>query len=205
MKECLEISGLKMLEGLVELINTKVEGANATLLIPGEDHTGDSSILVDSQKIVEVCSLLKNNEVCSLKVLQVISGVDYTDYIEVCYMLCNFDPKNLQDVILKVRLTDRENPKLKTITDLWLSANWQERECYDMLGVEFEGHPDHRRILCPDDWEGFPLRKDYVVQEVYRGMKVNPEDKMNTYDREFLTRQKDMEQELMDRSLEKGL
>ena len=77
--------------------------------------------------------------------------------------------------------------------DVYSAANWQERECYDMLGVRFKNHPDHRRILCPDDWEGFPLRRDYEAAKSYRGMEIYPDDKMNFEDREFAQKQKELE------------
>lgn len=192
-----------MLNDLITRINSKIPNAKASLQNPLEDGAGDSSVLIESDSIFDTCKYLKDEE--NFRVLEVISGVDYTEYIEVCYMLASFDLKASTQVILKVRLTDRENPRLKTVTDLWMAADWQERECYDMLGVSFDGHPDHRRILCPDDWEGFPLRKDYKVQEIYRGMAVNPESKMNLGVREFEQRHKDMEDELMKRSLERGL
>lgn len=80
--------------------------------------------------------------------------------------------------------------KVESVCDVWKSADFQERETYDMLGVEFIGHPDMRRILCPEDWEGFPLRKDYVVQEVYQGMEVNPAHKINQGDFDFMAKAK---------------
>jgi NADH-quinone oxidoreductase subunit C len=75
--------------------------------------------------------------------------------------------------VLKVELP-RDNPKIGTVEGVWAIANWHEREAFDMFGIRFEGHSDLRRILCPDDWEGYPLRKDYEQPETYRGMPVKP-------------------------------
>ena len=66
-------------------------------------------------------------------------------------------------------------PNMPTLSHLWGTANWQEREIYDLLGVNFVGHPDLRRILMPSDWEGYPLRKDYIAQEKYHGIGVKYE------------------------------
>ncbi|HEX3072861.1 MAG TPA: NADH-quinone oxidoreductase subunit C, partial [Ignavibacteriales bacterium] len=80
--------------------------------------------------------------------------------------------KHNHKVTLKV-YTERENPEIETVSFVWRTADWHEREAYDMLGIKFLHHPDLRRILLPDDWEaGSPLRKDFKVPEFYNGMKV---------------------------------
>jgi NADH-quinone oxidoreductase subunit C len=111
------------------------------------------------------------------------------DYMEVCYMLTNYDANAVRNVTIKVRVTDRINPTVDSIVDIYAGANFLEREVYDMFGIKFNNHPDLRRILCPDDWQGWPLRKDYVAQKDYNGMRVYPDDKMNMEDREFIVRQ----------------
>ncbi|GIK17567.1 MAG: NADH-quinone oxidoreductase subunit C [Planctomycetota bacterium] len=76
-----------------------------------------------------------------------------------------------QTWIFAVRLvTDRDAPSLPSVADVWPAADWHEREAYDLMGVVFDGHPDLRRILCPDDWEGHPLRKDYAYPMEYHGI-----------------------------------
>ena len=74
-------------------------------------------------------------------------------------------------LVLKIEL-DRTNPIVDSVSQLWRTADWHEREAYDFFGIQFHQHPDLRRILLPADWEGFPMRKDYQQQETYHGIKV---------------------------------
>lgn len=175
-----------MLKEIADYLNQNVEGCQAKAV--DEVEVGDGHVWVKPEKIYEVCQALAEKEPFDFNVLQVISGVDFPEKekIEVNYMLASFT-KNTEFILkTDVPRGDGGNlPKLRSVCDVWGSANFQERECYDMLGVEFEGHPDHRRILCPDDWEGHPLRKDYVVQEKYRDMVVNPPEKINNHDHHF--------------------
>lgn len=187
-----------------DYINQKVSGANAVVKSPSE-NVGDSSILVNESCLYSVMESLKNHPKYPFKVLQVISGVDYVDYIEVNYMIATFDPMSSIDLIIKVHLKDRMNPEVDSIVNLYKAANFQERECFDMFGVNFKNHPDLRRILCPYDWQGHPLRKDYVAPKYYNGMEVFPDDKMNSFDREFITTSKNQQEDLIKKSLAKGL
>lgn len=74
-------------------------------------------------------------------------------------------------------IVPRDHPEVPSVAHIWRTANWHEREAFDLLGIHFAGHPDLRRILLPADWEGHPLRKDYQEQSTYRGISVK-------YDRE---------------------
>lgn len=170
---------------IAEKLNSLVSGSNAVV---NTATVGDSSITVEAEKILEVCNALKTE---GFNVLQVITGTDYADRIELTYVLADYT-KNLE-LLLKVKLPRGEGqgnnrdtlPKINSVVSVWSSANFQERETYDMIGVNFVGHPDHRRILTPDDWQGYPLRRDYVVQEKYLDMVVNPPGKINTEDHFF--------------------
>ena len=127
-------------------------------------------IIIDADKINAVSLFLRDEESLQFDSLSCLSSVDLDkDNLAVVYDLYSFALNH--KLKLKV-IVPKENPVVKTVSDVWATADWHEREAYDMMGLIFEGHPDLRRILCPDDWEGYPLRKDYKVQEFYQGMKV---------------------------------
>jgi NADH-quinone oxidoreductase subunit C len=125
--------------------------------------------VVDPGAIVEVSRFLKSDSTLLMDHLELLGGVDFKDRIEVVYVVNSMSHHHRYT--LKCRLP-REEPKIQTVESIWPVANWHERETYDMFGVVFEGHSDLRRILCPDDWEGFPLRKDYKFPTRYRDMPV---------------------------------
>ena len=174
---------------LSDLINRNVSGAGAVAYLTNDPKKFDSSITVEASHVNKVIEFLKTNKETSFNALHCISGVDYMDHMEVCYMLTNYDPTAVRDVTVKVKVTDRVNPTVDSVVNVYAAANFLEREVYDMFGITFNNHPDMRRILCPDDWQGFPLRKDYVAQKDYNGMTVYPDNKMNMEDREFIVRQ----------------
>lgn len=177
-------------------LKQSVPMANAVL---NEVEVGDPSIIVDKELIVEVCKKLRDGK-AKFHSLQVISGVDYSDHVEVNYILANFLEGH--EMILKTKVakeTDSSKlPEIPSVTSVWSAANFQERETFDMLGVNFIGHPDLRRILCGDDWEGFPLRKDYVAAKEYHGMVIYPEAKSNKADIEYANEVKAQEKKKLE-------
>jgi NADH-quinone oxidoreductase subunit C len=124
---------------------------------------------VDPAGILEIGEFLRSDDRLSMDHLELLGGVDYKDRIELVYVL--YSMKHRHRYTLKCLLS-RETPVIHTVESLWKVANWHEREAYDMFGIVFEGHSDFRRILCPDDWEGYPLRKDYQAPKSYRDMPV---------------------------------
>lgn len=128
------------------------------------EFIGQLSVYVERERIVEVCDYLRQDEETSFNYLSDLTCVHYPERVdapfEVVYNL--FSISTNERVRLKVR-TD-ENTGVESVTGVWPSANWLEREVYDLFGVPFAGHPDLRRLLLPPDWEGHPLRKDYPLE-----------------------------------------
>lgn len=121
------------------------------------------SLVVSSADIFPVLKEIKENT--QYNFLADLTAVDYPERMEVVYHLMNIKDAGL----IRVKaLLDKADPKIDSVVFLWDTANVMERETYDLLGVIFEGHPDLKRILCPDDFEGHPLRKDYKVEPAVR-------------------------------------
>lgn len=126
---------------------------------------GEVTLTVAREHIVAVCEHLKGAPGFEFDMLSDICGADRgpeeEPRFEVNYHL--FSTKRFHRLRLKVLLNE-EDAKVQTVTGVWRTANWHERETFDLLGVVFEGHPDLRRILLPDDWQGHALRKDFPLR-----------------------------------------
>ena len=155
-----------------EEIISKIKAQFGDEKITELENCTPKGISIQTEDLIEIMTDLHNTEGFYFDSLSCLSGLDNgpeADTMEVIYNLYSI-PYN-QHLTVKVAL-ERKNPKLPSVESIWRTADWQEREAYDMYGIHFEGHPDLRRILMPADWEGSPLRKDYKQQEYYRGVKV---------------------------------
>jgi NADH-quinone oxidoreductase subunit C len=131
--------------------------------------TKDPFFKVKPDRWLEVARLLKSDPELAFDFFNNVTAVDWLKQgrIDVVYHFWSYSKKH--GCVVKAELP-RDNPKIASVTPLWKAADWNEREQYDLVGVEFLGHPDLRRIMMPDDWIGHPLRKDYKEQDAYRGM-----------------------------------
>lgn len=163
-----------------ELGSDKIVAANLDALDPWIE------VAVDA--ILDVVSTLKTDERFQFDHLNNLCGVDYLEpdpkkakkfthepHLEVVYHLSSIKLKHR--LTLKVKLPrwkdDREGelPEISTVSEIWPIADWHEREAYDLFGIRFVNHPNLRRILCPEDWVGYPLRKDYEFPLEYHGIR----------------------------------
>ncbi|MEW6418860.1 MAG: NADH-quinone oxidoreductase subunit C [Nitrospirota bacterium] len=123
------------------------------------------SVIVKKGRILGICKYLHDEPTLCLDHLQDLCGVDYhgkkEPRFEVVYNL--YSIKYRHRIRLRAQVP-ADDPSIKTVTSIWAGANWHERECFDMFGIIFKEHPDLRRILLPEDWEGHPLRKDYPLK-----------------------------------------
>ncbi len=148
-------------------------------VIVDEQTTGlQPALVIAADQISEVCMELRDNEQTYFDFLSCLTGVDYgveESKFGVVYHLASI-PFKSQLTLKVIKGHDRDSdilPSFKSVYNVWKTAEWHEREAYDLLGIYFEGNPDLRRILLPDDWDGYPLRKDYVAAEEYKGIKIN--------------------------------
>lgn len=141
-------------------------GAKITTALPDDRHP---RVHVEAEHWRDVAEHLRRNPELQLDWLANLTGVDYVADGKMCvvYDLWSFEKRHA--IAVKV-FTPRQTPSVASVTDLWPAADWHERETFDLLGIDFPGHPDLRRILCADDWEGHPLRKDYVFPREYHGI-----------------------------------
>ncbi|HDR4480565.1 TPA: NADH-quinone oxidoreductase subunit C [Bacillus cereus] len=121
------------------------------------------TLVVDPAKYYEVMESLRFHEGLAFDYMSELHATDFVTHMEVYVHLFSYGKK--QSVAVKVKL-DREAPQVESVTALWKGADWPEREAYDLLGIVFKGHPNLTRILMPDDWVGYPLRKDYEPYDV---------------------------------------
>ena len=129
---------------------------------------GETSLLIKKERIREVCRHLKDD--LDFRFIADITSVDYlgvkTPRFEVVYYIHRFGPEFNENIRIRLRVeVPEEDPKVDSVVPVWSGANWLEREVYDMFGIEFVGHPDLRRILMPEDYGPFPLRKDFDVRD----------------------------------------
>ncbi|MDX9754948.1 MAG: NADH-quinone oxidoreductase subunit C, partial [bacterium] len=141
------------------------------------EFRGELTLYIKPDSIVAVCRALKNHPDLHFDMLSDLTAVDHLNdqdtgqpRFHVVYQL--FSTKSKKRLRLKCAV-DEENPQIDSVTPVWCGANWHERECFDMFGILFKNHPNPRRILMPEDWEGHPLRKDFPVndQEPYEYLK----------------------------------
>jgi NADH-quinone oxidoreductase subunit C len=129
------------------------------------EFAGQISVTLKKEKILEISRYLHDDPELSFDYLRDICGVDYLGKkgkrFEVVYHL--YSMKHRHMVRLKAEVGE-EDAKIDSVTPVWAGANWHEREAFDMCGIIFNGHPDLRRVLLPEDWEGYPLRKDYPLK-----------------------------------------
>jgi NADH-quinone oxidoreductase subunit C len=146
----------------IAAVKTKFGTAIEEVRMPGDYPTDVPIIYVKKDQVVEVLQYLKSDAQCDYQFLADLTATDeeVEPRFEVVYNL--FSPAKRWRIRVKTRL--RENEECPTLSNVWVGANWAEREVWDMFGVKFTGHPDLRRILMDERWKGHPLRKDYPLR-----------------------------------------
>ena len=145
---------------MTALLSTQEVSNKLTAQFPGSVIAAtQQGILVKADSLYKVAAYLKNSPEFAFDYLNFVTAVDYYDYFEVVYKLTSL--KHNHSVVLKVHC-DRNKPTIQSVYKLWRGADFQERETYDLMGIVFEGHPNLKRIVLWESFQGYPLRKDYL-------------------------------------------
>lgn len=155
----------------VQVAVDKLKAKFGETVLAVSEFRGETTVVVKKEEIVAVCAFLKGE--LGFNFLTDLCSIDYLGQAPrfmVVYQLYNIGTHKRLRIKAAVEESDA---RIDTVSGVWATANWLERECYDLMGIVFNNHPDPRRILMPDDWVGHPLRKDYPVQgpdrEPYQG------------------------------------
>jgi NADH-quinone oxidoreductase subunit C len=136
-------------------IVTKLEAA-----LPGSTvESSGNTIVIKDEFVLKAATFLKNTAGLDFNYLNFLTATDYTTYFELVYDLVSLEHNH--KVVLKTRLTNREKPELASVVSVWKGADFQEREIYDLFGISFTGHPNLKRIVLWEGFQGYPLRKDF--------------------------------------------
>ena len=142
-------------EALQSLISTWIPELEFT-----EEKSQFLNITVQPEHLHQLMSQLKSNTEAKFDYLFCLSGVDWEKEMGVVYHLESTVHRHT--IVVKVKTTDRENPTFDTVCDIWYTAEFHEREVFDFFGIKFNNHPNLKRLFLTEEWDGFPLRKDYV-------------------------------------------
>jgi NADH-quinone oxidoreductase subunit C len=151
-------------QAVIQLLRQKFGAA----IVETHAQFGDDTAVVESSKWLEIATFLKNDPACAFEMLSDLSAVDYperTPRLEVVAHLYSLTKGHRVRIKTRVGDEEGEGAEIDTVVGLWGTANWLERECFDMFGVNFRGHPDLRRILMYPEFQGHPLRKDYPAEK----------------------------------------
>jgi NADH-quinone oxidoreductase subunit C len=145
---------------------------------------GELTLHVKPAAIAQVCQKLRDDEGLRYELCSSVSGVDYPTQDRRLHAVYHLTSMTYRRRIRLECAVSVEDPHLPSVTTVYPTADWQEREAYDMFGIIFDGHPNLTRILMPDDWEGYPQRKDYPLGGVpveYKGAEIPPPDQRRSY------------------------
>ena len=145
----------------------KLRGKFADTVIELDETVASPYIRVQPNGFEELMRFLRDDPEMQFDSLQLVTGVDYPFAFASVYHLYSYSQRH--KIAVRADLP-RDKPEIDSVADIWPAADWHERETFDLMGIVYRGHPDLRRILCPEDWEGHPLRKDYVQPEEYHGI-----------------------------------
>ncbi len=142
-----------------------VEEFGDEVILDAMEFRGELSVKIAPEKIAEVCVFLRDDGDLDFNFLSAMGGIDWypeSPRFEVFYQL--YSLRKGHRFRIKARIEDDENPAVDSVTDIWPSANWHERETAEMFGITFRNHPDPRKLLLPEEWTVYPLRKDFPLE-----------------------------------------
>jgi NADH-quinone oxidoreductase subunit C len=154
-------------DAIIQILSRVVPSSGLESVVSGD---GMPTLYVAREQLVETCRALRDTPELGFAFLADLLPVDYLPReprFEIVYLLASLGVAGFGDTPKRLRVKVRlpgEDPTVPSVRTVWPAAGWSEREAYDLFGIHVSGHPDLRRILMPEDWEGFPLRKDYPVQ-----------------------------------------